>query len=316
MPLFFPDFRKRLRSVSFFLAPALWLGLLAAACSDDDPIDPVETAGIIIVNTPAELDDALLNSIAGDTIEIRGEFSSTTYSMARGYVIPASRSPLRIVGSDRTTFRPEVVFPDNVDGLTFEGHSGSEIEGLDFRGGNNAIVLNNSNLMISGVTIRDCDEDGVMASGSGSNGLVETSLFERPGRFGVSTYAGAELVIDNNTIIEAGDCGLFLESNAVVTNNNIVRASVYGIICSGGSTPTFNCNNAHDSGSINYNCGDLVNTENNYQLDPEFCEGGYFLKAQSPLTPANSGGCGLIGAFMPVECDIEVQGAGPGLAIY
>lgn len=317
MPLSIPDFRKRLRSVAFFLAPALLLGLLAAACSDDDPVDPVDTAGVIIVNTPAELDDALLNSIAGDTIEVRGEFSSTTFTMTRGYVIPAGRSPLRIVGSDRSTFRPELVFPGNVDGLTFEGHSGSEIEDISFRGGRNVIVLTDSNVRISGVTIVDCGQDGVAAGGSSSNGLIELSLFENPGRFGVSTSPGATVTIENNTIINAGDCGFYIGSNAIVNNNNIVDAQNFGIFCDDNATaPEFHCNNAFQSANGNYVCGTHVDTENNYQLDPEFCAGGYFLKAQSPLAPANSGGCGLIGAFLPVECDIEVEASGPGLAIY
>ena len=45
--------------------------------------------------------------------------------------------------------------------------------------------------------------------------------------------------------------------------------------------------------------------EGGFDLDPQFCneESGVFtLFALSPCSPANSGGCGLIGAFPVSDC--------------
>ncbi len=271
-----------------------------AACGDDDPVKPPgDSSGVLIVTNAAELATALETSGAGDTIEIRAEFTSTpVFTMTKGFSIPAARSPVTILGSAKLGFlRPEIVFPDNVTGITLSGHDGSTIRDLDFRGGRDVIELVDSNALIHGVAFRNNRGDGVHVSGANSTGTIRFCLFENPGVFGVSTANGAPVTIERNTVIHAGDCGFYVGSNVSLIANNIYDAQNFGVFCdSNASSPTLTCNNAFQSRNGNYVCASGGNVgSTNAQVDPRFCPGGYRLAETSPLI--NSTTCGQIGAF-------------------
>jgi hypothetical protein len=259
------------------------------------PRDP----GVIVVTSVAELSQALATSVPGDTIEIRAEFTSPLYNLTAGFTLTSGQSPITILGTPRQGFftRPEFVVPPGVDAFTFMGHSGSSIHDLDFSGGQDAVRLIDSDVAVVGLNIRNCSRDGVSASGVHSTGRVESCQFESPGRFGVSTYAGSTPTLRRNTVIQAGDCGFYVGSNAKLFSNNIYRAVNLGVFCDGNATaPEISCNNAFECANGNYRCDVIPDLQalNNVELDPRFCPGLYTLSEQSPLKDA--GPCGQIGA--------------------
>jgi len=295
--------------LSPLLALAALLTLLGApGCSDDDVTPPAEFPSLRVVRTAAELDTALRTITSGDTIEIDGGFSGSQFMMTRGYVLEADVSPILIRSTPRSTSRTEIVFPANVNGLTFREHDGTRLTRLSFRGAQSTIVLDNARVLIDTLEIRNPARDGVEALGEGCSGRVRGCLIEfRPvasggmgGRFGVSTGDRTRMTIDKNTIIEAGDCGLYVGSNDTIANNNIYRAHNFGIYFDEASTtPMVFCNNAFQSTNANYRAENEIGVpgENNFAIDPRFCPGSYRLRSTSELTAANSGGCGLIGAL-------------------
>lgn len=290
--------------------------LFLAACGDDDPPGRTEPE-VIYVTSAEELAAALESPVAGDTIQIDGGFSNPEFEMDRGFVLDGDSSPIHIRSNPRASFRPTIVFPANVDGLRFNGHDGSTVKFLEFRGGRNTVVLDNSNVRLDSLIITDPDQDGVEAFGAGTTGRVHGCLIEfvpagqggHGGRFGVSTTSGTRLTIEQNTIVEAGDCGLYIGSNDVIRANNIVRAHNFGIFFDGNAdTPVVTCNNAFMSVNANYQPATAADPETNFQVDPRFCAGSYRLQDISPLAPINSGGCGLIGS-QPVEdgCTVPAE---------
>ncbi|MDZ4805357.1 MAG: right-handed parallel beta-helix repeat-containing protein [Candidatus Eisenbacteria bacterium] len=297
----------------FSLSPILLLvGLCAlietTGCSEDDVPPPPEFPTLRVVRTAAELDTALRTITSGDTIEIDGGFASPQFVMSQGYVFEADVSPILIRSTTRSTTRPEIVFPPNVNALTFRGHDGTRLTRLSFKGGATTIVMADSRVLIDTLEIRNPARDGVEAMGERSTGRVRGCLIEfRPvaaggfgGRFGVLTGDRSQLTIDKNTIVDAGDCGMHIGSNDTVANNNIIRARLHGLYFDeASSTPTVFCNNAFLSGTANYGTVNEIGVpgENNFAVNPQFCLGSYRLSEASGLTAANSGGCGLIGAL-------------------
>jgi hypothetical protein len=308
--------RRCLRS-SLHLQRRLWspipvalvaAGIFLSSCGDDDPARPPREPGVVNVSTAEELADALNEAVAGDTIEIDPGFSNPQFPMPSGFTFEADQSPIVLRSSPRALFRPEIVFPHTADGLTFRGHQGSRILNLSLRGGRSTIVLENAAVNIDSLVITDPALDGVEASGGASTGRVRGCLIEfiptgmggRGGRFGVSTTAGTRLTIENNTIVEAGDCGLYVGANDVIRRNNIVRAHNFGMFFDGASTaPEVTCNNAFASTNANYQTTNNIGVpgDANYSLNPLFCPNGYRLQEFSPLAPARAGICVLIGAF-------------------
>ena len=284
------------------------LVMLPGCSDDDDPPPPPDYPTLRIVQSAAELDVALRTITSGDTIEIDGGFTNPQFLMTQGYVFEAEVSPILIRSTPRSTIRPEIVFPPTVDGFTFRGHDGTRLTRLSFRGGATTIVMTDSRVLVDTLEIRNPAKDGVEATGVGSTGRVRGCLIEfipvaqggMAGRFGVFTADQAPLTIDKNTIIDAGDCGMHVDSNVTVANNNIYRARLHGIYFDEASTsPSVSCNNAYLSGTANYASVNAINVPGsvNYAVNPRFCQGSYRLSELSPLTAANAGECGLIGAL-------------------
>jgi hypothetical protein len=292
-----------LAAIVFLLGPAFLAG-----CGDDDDDPPAERKSLHVVTTAAELDTALRNVAAGDTIEIDGGFSEPRFEMTRGYTFDADSSPFLLRAAPRTTIRPEIVFPADQDGLTFRDHDGTRLTRLSLRGGRTTIVLDDARVLIDTLEIRDPARDGVEAMGAGSTGRVRGCLIQciptaqggQRGRFGIFTGGGSQLTIDKNTIADAGDCGMHIGSNDTVRNNNVVRSTLHGLYFDGSATaPDVSCNNSFQSGQANYGTVNDIGVpgDDNYAVNPRFCQGSFRLSVNSPLTAANAGACGLIGAF-------------------
>ncbi len=298
----------------FRLSPLLLLAALfpligTTGCSEDDDVTPpAELPTLRVVRTAAELDTAFRTITAGDTIEIDSGFSGPRFEMTQGYVFEADVSPILIRSTPRATSRIEIVFPSNVNGLTFRGHDGTRLTRLSISEGLSAIVLDNARVLIDTLEIRYPARDGIEALGEGCSGRVRGCLIEfKPvaaggfgGRFGVSTGERSRMTIDKNTIIDAGESGLYIGSNDTIANNNIYRAHNFGLYFDHSSTmPMVYCNNAFQSTNANFRAENDIGVpgENNLSVDPRFCPGSYLLSELSPLTQANSRGCGLIGAL-------------------
>ena len=286
-------FRSLAASVT--LAAAI---LLAAGCGDDDVDPPTDDDPLKVVRTAAELDTAFRTVSSGDTIEIDGGFSGGQFVMTQGYVFEAESSPFFVRSTSRS-IRPEIVFPSTADGLTFVGHEGTRLTRLSIRGGRTSIVLRDARVLLDTLEIRAPARDGVEAMGVHSSGRIRGSLIELPGRFGVFTGDSAPFTVDKNTIADAGDCGMHIGSNCTVRNNLVVGAGLHGLYFDDLATsPTVICNDAFQNGTNYGTASDIgVPGDNNYAVDPRFCPSSYRLRSNSPLTAANAGSCGLIGAF-------------------
>lgn len=297
----------------FRLSPLLLLAALfpligTPGCSEDDVTPSAELPTLRVVRTAAELDTAFRTITAGDTIEIDVGFSEFRFLMTQGYVFEADVSPILIRSTPRSTSRTEIVFPANVNGLTFRGHDGTRLTRLSLSGGLSTILLDEARVLIDTLEIRNPARDGIEALGEGCRGRVRGCLIEfKPvsaggagGRFGVSTGEGSSMTIDKNTIIEAGDCGISVGSNDTLANNNIYRAHNFGIYFDSASTmPMVFCNNSFQSTNADYRAVNDIGVPgaNNFSVNPRFCLGSYRLSELSPLTEANSRGCGLVGAL-------------------
>lgn len=293
--------------VASFLGAALALALACSACGDDKnpgPPGPREPH-LTQVQTAGDLVTALTTAVAGDTIQVLPGLGGGVFNIGHSITLKATQAPLLLTGDERSPVRPRLVFPDTAEGLVIQGHlrAGTRettIENVDFQGGRNTVLLQGSRVTLRGCTFRQSLYDGINATGAASDGTVELCYFEGNGAFAISTHGGSRLVARRNTVVHAGDCGFYIDSNAVLTANNVVQSFNVGIILQSGATnPTVQCNNAYQNAGGNYSGGGYDFTENkNYELNPQFCAPGvYTLKSGSPLTTLNSGGCGTIGAF-------------------
>ncbi|HMB68311.1 MAG TPA: right-handed parallel beta-helix repeat-containing protein, partial [bacterium] len=158
--------------------------------------------------------------------------------------------------------------------------------------------------------VTDCIVRGAglysVEAGSGAaNITVERNILVDPGVFGFICANGAATIVRNNTILGAGDCGIYADfsigfAEFICERNILVQNSVYGIACFSPQPPTLDCNVLFDNGVSAYSpecnpgAGDL-------ETDPMFCDlNTYTLLPGSPCAPANAGACQAIGAVETV----------------
>lgn len=304
-------FRRRIEFLVILAGTAASLTLLAG-CGDEEVAPDPRRASLVQVQTATDLEEAVRTAVAGDTIQILSGFAGTTFSLQRGLRLSAEQSPILLVGDSRPTVRPRLVFPDSVDGLTIVGHGTvngrrTTLRYIDIQGGRNGLVLNNARADVNRCTFKGSLLDGIAARGAQSNGRVDLCLLDQNNRFGISTGEGAALTIERNTVARSGDCGLYIDSDAIVRANNVVMAHQFGIILRSHSAgATLTCNNSFGSEIGPNYVSDVIAVDpvKNIELDPRFCGPGlYSVRQASPLAWRNSpSGCGAIGAFDP-ECD-------------
>jgi subtilisin family serine protease len=173
--------------------------------------------------------------------------------------------------------------------------------------------------------------DSLVCSGNDANagggGAIDTcpgaSLTNSVFDSNVGMFYGGALAFSNtpggtisgNTMVQnvgtlSGGAGLYLSASTPDITNNLVAFNTGGTGTANGmaltSAPSsLSCNNVFDNVGANYSGqADPTGTNGNISEDPLFCnlgEGNFNLSSESPCLPANSGGCGLIGA-LPGGC--------------
>ncbi len=126
---------------------------------------------------------------------------------------------------------------------------------------------------------------------------------------GLACQNNTQVTLDGNTIVanagtSAGGGGVYANVGAHTMQNNIIALNSGGAAFGNGfalvaGTASFSCNDVFSNANPAFSgVADPTGTAGNIALDPLFCAVDNFnLGAASPCLPANSGGCGLIGAL-------------------
>ena len=132
-----------------------------------------------------------------------------------------------------------------------------------------------------------------------------------------AVFYGGGLVCQNNTLVtvsgntivanagtSAGGGGVYISGGSHTLQNNIIALNTGGASFANGfaaanGTASFSCNDVFgNTGAAYSGVPDPTGTAGNIAVDPLFCAvDNWNLGAASPCAAANSGGCGLIGAF-------------------
>lgn len=226
--------------------------------------------GVLLYRTNARIAG---NRVTGATTALRCEQGS---AVVDSNVIVGNREGIIAAGTALTT-----------NGNRIEG---SELKAISCTLGAQAVLVGDA-LVGSGVAnlaVSESDASAtrlLIAGGRGhgvdlfSSGLtiVESTVVDNEG-FGFTLTGGSTLEADRVIVALSGGCATQLTAG----------------------TATFACSDVWGNGLI---FGALCTTptgDGNFSLNPAFCDsaaGNYALGASSPCAPANSGGCGLIGAF-------------------
>jgi parallel beta-helix repeat protein len=138
----------------------------------------------------------------------------------------------------------------------------------------------------------------------------------------LSAVAGGTIqgntVADNDATISGGG-GLYLANSPADLANNIVAFNTGGPtfangVAYSGTAGNITCNDVFGNTAADWSgIADPTGTAGNISADPLFCDlatGKFNIQPASPCDPANSGGCGLIGA-LPGGCGLSpVPGGG------
>jgi hypothetical protein len=285
--------RLRRAGASVVLAASL------AGCGDDTTTATDPPTGPRTITFPgdyATLQQAIDAAGPGDTVQI----AAGTYAI--GTTLVLSGSDVKLVGAPASSMRVgptsvlecTLAFPD-ANAILVQATSVT-IENLEIRG----VFRYGVTFMQGGGVLRGCrieggDEFSVYCPTALSDATIEGNLLIQPDRFGVACESGAAPLVERNTIIEAGDCGIFSYAASPDCRRNLVwGAANFGIACFQLPLPALSCNDVY--GSVNGNWAGCSQGATDISEDPLFCgDGTYQLQPESPCAPA--GGCGGIGAF-------------------
>jgi hypothetical protein len=239
------------------------------------------------------LEYAAAEAIPGDTlIFVSGVLVAETVTFESG------QTPLSLVSSKGTAGLSGIgTYPL----LRFRApRAGTRITQLAFGGGDPAVLVEGAGTLL----VEDCTFSGgsvqVQATGNGATATVDGCLMENASLFSIRTEAGGKVTATSNTIVHAGDCGIYLGGGASTIRNCIIWSSArYAIACAGGSLASESgCNDTFASGTEEYL--DCVPPESDFSVDPLFCDapsGDYFLQVNSFCAPGNNPDCGLVGKY-------------------
>jgi hypothetical protein len=288
------DLRRLLRAA----APAALAGLLALAGCGDDATGP---RTIAFPGDYPTLQEAVDAARPGDTVQI----AAGTHAI--GTTLVVSGSDVKLAGAPASGLHDggpaavlEFTLADaatdpNVHTILVEG-TGVTIENLEIRGlFRYGVTFAQSGGALRGCWIEDALRFSVYCPNALSDPTIEGNLLIRPDYFGVACYDGAVPLVERNTIVEAGDCGIFSSASSPDCRRNIVwGAANLGIACFQSPLPVLSCNDVF--GSRNGNWAGCAQGATDISEDPLFCgDGSYRLRPESPCAP--SGSCGGIGAL-------------------
>jgi len=238
-------------------------------------------------------------AMPGDTLL----FESSPPQLTNTIVFGENQTPLVFTATKQ---HPRITAPDGLPALRFVSpKSGTRIEHLGFSGGNYTLNVSGS----GSIAIDDCKFTGALIQvfGSGDNLTVNVtrSEFVRPEAFGIAVQSTTVLHADKVTVVAAGDCGILITESATgrVKNSILYNSANFGIACRGQGqlTNDSGCNDIFGSVPVS----DCTEPATDLHLDPMFCDAAhnvFTIMSISPCAPANSGGCGQIGAYLPA-CD-------------
>jgi hypothetical protein len=282
------------------LALMIGFALASVGCNDKESSgsshDPVAYHIGILDYTFEEAADL---AMPGDTLI----FDSSPPQLTSTIVFAENQTPLVFTATKQY---PRIVAPDGLPALRFVSpKNGTRIEHLAFAGGNTTINVSGSGAL----SLDDCkfSSGQIQLFGSGDNLTlnVTRSEFLRPSAFGIEVQSSTVLHADKVTVVAAGDCGILLTGSATgrVANAILYNAANYGIACTaqGKLSNDSGCNDVFGSIAVL----DCTEPTTDLHLDPMFCDAAhdvYTILSISPCAPANSGGCGQVGAYLPA-CD-------------
>jgi len=284
---------KRLLSI-FLLAVALGVGACGGDDGGDGSMNPQGSGTVRIPDDAATLDEAIGMVAADGVIEIATPLLQVTTTA----VIGSTKSGVTLRGTAGGD-RPVLEFmldADTQDALVVTA-SGFTLEHLLIRGTfRTAVTLNRS-----GAEVRDCRIEGGSVTSIAcpsilSGALIERNILVGPGVYGVQCAGFGTVTVRRNTIVGAGDCGIYSVNAAPLCERNILVGNRnFGIACYGIPLPSLGCNVLFDNGAdYSSQCGPGGDDQ---QIDPLFCdEDLYLLSPESPCAPANAGDCEAIGA--------------------
>jgi predicted outer membrane repeat protein len=137
----------------------------------------------------------------------------------------------------------------------------------------------------------------------------------------IRCYYATRVDVISSTLVEnsAPGGGIYTDLSGPITiEHSILAAGASGaaVVCGDASTVAVSCCDVFGNGGGDWTgcIADQAGQNGNFSLDPQFCDlpgDDLGLEPSSPCAPANSGSCGLIGAF-PVGCS-AVSASGPDL---
>lgn len=270
----------------------------ALGCSEDEKPIPPNESQVFRIPTEITFEDAVAQAGPGDTLL----FLFSPLPLAETVTIGSSQTPLVLIGNKNY---PTLVAPTDSSAIRFQSpKAGTRIEDLGFSGGSVTLDVTGP----GAIEIRGCRFHGgqVQIRGTGENLAVTVtkSLFRSPGLYGLRIGSGTDLRASMVTVADAGDCGILITEGAQahIQSSLVWRSANFGIACVAGGVYAADagCNDVFLSGSAPYlNC---VEPESDFHVDPLFCDarnGDFTVQSISPCAPANSGGCGQVGALLP-----------------
>lgn len=154
---------------------------------------------------------------------------------------------------------------------------------------------------------RNSSEFGVIGIGSGNCVARRNIVIDNLG-YGIAGYGS---VVEENTVVGNTGRGLWL-TWVDVRRNLVASNGLEGIKAM--DCGEVSCNDSWGNLGGDYAFAAVSDTSGNISEDPLFCDpeaGDYTLASESPCAPANSGGCGRIGA-LDVGCVFTGVAAGSG----
>lgn len=284
--------------------PAL-AGLAAAfalAGCGADSVAPEDDNLVQVPGEAATIQEAIDQAKLGDHIVI----ADGEYTLDAPVVVPTGKPGLILRGEDGT--RPRLVFtvsPDSADAIIVLAPNVS-VRSLEIRGTFRVGILylpggSEGTGDVSDCIVRHAGWYAVEAGSGAADITIQRNILVDSGIFGVICANGAAPLIQNNTIVRSGDCGIYVDMSYPTCLRNIIVESVtFGIACFGPVPPTINCNVIFTSGVSDYSV-ECVPGADDQSTDPMFCDPATFtLLPGSPCAPANAGACQGIGAVTTV----------------